>query len=111
MARAFNRMAAELRILYENLEAKVAERTRQLEAANEQTSYHLIQLATSAEVARVATSIRQLDSLLTTVVQQSAAPSSWTIHPSTSWTRTGSGPNQQLCPGSAVMPTDSCPGR
>jgi signal transduction histidine kinase len=69
LARAFNRMAAELRILYENLEAKVAERTMQLEAANEQTSYHLIQLATSAEVARVATSIRQLDSLLATVVQ------------------------------------------
>jgi signal transduction histidine kinase/HAMP domain-containing protein len=69
LARAFNRMAAELRILYEDLEAKVAERTMQLEAANEQTSYHLIQLATSAEVARVATSIRQLDLLLTTVVQ------------------------------------------
>ena len=69
LARAFNRMAAELGILYDNLEAKVAERTMQLEAANEQTSYHLIQLATSAEVARVATSIRQLDSLLTTVVQ------------------------------------------
>jgi signal transduction histidine kinase len=69
LARAFNRMAAELGILYDNLEAKVAERTMQLEAANEQTSYYLIQLATSAEVARVATSIRQLDSLLTTVVQ------------------------------------------
>jgi signal transduction histidine kinase len=69
LARAFNRMAAELRILYQDLEAKVAERTIQLEAANEQTSYHLIQLATSAEVARVATSIRQLDLLLSTVVQ------------------------------------------
>ena len=69
LARAFNRMAEELTILYEDLEAKVAERTMQLEAANEQTSYHLIQLATSAEVARVATSIRQLDLLLSTVVQ------------------------------------------
>ncbi len=69
LARAFNRMAAELRILYEDLESKVAERTRQLEEANEQTGYHLIQLATSAEVARVATSIRQLDSLLDTVVR------------------------------------------
>ncbi len=69
LARAFNRMAAELRILYENLEAKVAERTVQLQAANEQTNYHLMQLATSAEVARVATSIRQLDSLLVTVAQ------------------------------------------
>ena len=69
LARAFNRMAAELRILYQDLEAKVAERTKQLEAANAQTSYHLIQLATSAEVARVATSIRELDLLLSTVVQ------------------------------------------
>ncbi len=69
LARAFNRMAAELRILYEDLESKVVERTRQLEEANQQTSYHLIQLATSAEVARVATSIRELDSLLTTVVR------------------------------------------
>ncbi len=69
LARAFNRMAAELRILYQDLEAKVAERTMQLEAANQQTSYHLIQLATSAEVARVATSIRELDTLLRTVVQ------------------------------------------
>ena len=69
LARAFNRMAAELRVLYGNLEAKVAERTMLLEAANAKTSYHLIQLATSAEVARVATSIRQPESLLSTVVQ------------------------------------------
>ncbi len=68
LARAFNRMAAELRILYDDLEAKVVERTRQLEEAHEQTQYHLIQLATSAEVARVATSIRDLDLLLATVV-------------------------------------------
>jgi signal transduction histidine kinase len=68
LARAFNRMAAELRVLYHDLEAKVAERTRQLEEANRQTSYYLVQLATSAEVARVATSIRDLEPLLTTVV-------------------------------------------
>jgi signal transduction histidine kinase/HAMP domain-containing protein len=68
LARAFNRMAAELRVLYQDLEAKVAERTRQLEEANRQTSYYLVQLATSAEVARVATSIRDLEPLLTTVV-------------------------------------------
>jgi signal transduction histidine kinase len=68
LARAFNRMAAELGVLYGDLEAKVAERTRQLEEANRQTNYYLMQLATSAEVARVATSIRDLDTLLTTVV-------------------------------------------
>ena len=68
LARAFNRMAAELRVLYGDLEAKVADRTRQLEDANKQTNYYLMQLATSAEVARVATSIRDLDTLLTEVV-------------------------------------------
>jgi signal transduction histidine kinase len=68
LARAFNRMAAELTVLYNDLEAKVAERTMQLEEANRQTGYYLVQLATSAEVARVATSIRDLEPLLTTVV-------------------------------------------
>jgi signal transduction histidine kinase len=68
LARAFNRMAAELTVLYGDLEAKVAERTRQLEEANRQTNYYLVQLATSAEVARVATSIRDLEPLLSTVV-------------------------------------------
>ena len=69
LARAFNRMAADLRVLYADLEARVAERTKQLEEANQQTQSHLMQLATSAEVARVATSIRELDALLTTVVR------------------------------------------
>jgi signal transduction histidine kinase len=68
LAQAFNRMAAELRVLYGDLEAKVAERTRQLEEANERTHYYLMQLVTSAEVARVVSSIRDLDELLTTVV-------------------------------------------
>lgn len=68
LAQAFNRMAAELRVLYGELEAKVAERTRQLEKANERTRYYLMQLVTSAEVARVVSSIRDLDELLATVV-------------------------------------------
>ncbi len=68
LAQAFNRMAAELRVLYRDLEAKVVERTRQLEKANERTRYYLMRLATSAEVARVVSSIRDLDELLTTVV-------------------------------------------
>lgn len=68
LAQAFNRMAAELRVLYGDLEEKVAERTRQLEKANERTQYYLMQLVTSAEVARVVSSIRDLDELLTAVV-------------------------------------------
>lgn len=69
LARAFNRMATDLRILYENLEAKVAERTQQLEAANERILHHVMQLALSAEVARIATSIRDMNSLLTTATE------------------------------------------
>ena len=75
LSQAFNRMAAELGVLYENLEARVTERTRQLaertqqlEAANEDIRGYLMQLATSAEVARIAVSIRDPDELLTTVV-------------------------------------------
>jgi signal transduction histidine kinase/HAMP domain-containing protein len=67
LARAFNRMAAELRILYGELEAKVAERTQQLKEANKRTYYHATRLALSAEVARIVTSIRDMDVLLTTV--------------------------------------------
>jgi signal transduction histidine kinase len=69
LAGAFNRMAAELQILYGNLEARVAERTAQLAEANEQARYHARQLAISAEVARVASSIRDLPALLGTVVE------------------------------------------
>lgn len=69
LARAFNHMAAELRVLYANLEAKVADRTRQLEETNQYTRYYLMQLAISAEVARVASSIRDLDLLLEKVVE------------------------------------------
>lgn len=69
LARAFNRMATELKGLYAGLEARVAERTQQLQEANDRTREHAMQLALSAEVARVATSIRDLDALLATVVQ------------------------------------------
>jgi signal transduction histidine kinase/HAMP domain-containing protein len=69
LARAFNRMAAELRTLYANLEAKVAQRTQQLEAANQKASYHAMQLTISAEAARIISSIRDLDVLLSTVVE------------------------------------------
>lgn len=69
LARVFNRMASELKILYDDLEAKVAERTQQLQWANERTRYHAAQLVLSAEVARLIASIRDLDTLLATVVE------------------------------------------
>jgi len=69
LARAFNRMAADLRVLYENLESKVEERTQQLREANERIHHHAMQLALSAEVARVISSIREMEELLTTVAQ------------------------------------------
>ena len=69
LARAFNRMAAELRVLYGELEAKVIERTQQLEEAHERTRYYAMQLAISAEVGRIVTSIRDVDVLLSTVAR------------------------------------------
>jgi signal transduction histidine kinase/HAMP domain-containing protein len=68
LAQVFNHMASELRVLYGSLEAKVAERTAQLETANENSRHYIMQLSISAEVARVASSIRELDELLDTVV-------------------------------------------
>jgi len=69
LARAFNIMTAELRALYNGLEQKVAERTTQLREANRRLRYRAMQLAVSAEVGRVATSILDLDILLSRVVQ------------------------------------------
>jgi signal transduction histidine kinase len=68
LARAFNVMTAELRTLYDGLEQKVAERTTQLREANRQLRYQAMQLTVSAEVSRVATSILDLDTLLSRVV-------------------------------------------
>ena len=69
LARAFNIMTAELRALYNGLEQKVAERTIQLREANRRVRYRAMQLAVSAEVGRVATSILDLDILLSRVVE------------------------------------------
>jgi signal transduction histidine kinase/HAMP domain-containing protein len=69
LAQAFNVMTAELRSLYQSLERKVAERTRQLREANQQLRYQAMQLALSAEVGRTVTSILDLDELLQKVVE------------------------------------------
>lgn len=69
LAQAFNIMTAELRALYDGLEQKVTERTTQLQEANRRLRYRAMQLAVSAEVGRVATSILDLDTLLSRVVQ------------------------------------------
>jgi signal transduction histidine kinase len=69
LARAFNVMTTKLRVLYEDLEQKVKERTQQLEKANAEVRYQAMQLAISAEVGRVVTSILDRDLLLAQVVE------------------------------------------
>lgn len=69
LARAFNVMTTKLRLLYEDLEQKVRERTQQLEAANAEIRYQAMQLAISAEVGRVVTSILDRDILPSRVVE------------------------------------------
>jgi len=68
LARAFNVMTTKLRVLYEGLEEKVRERTQQLQKANAEIRYRATQLAISAEVGRIATSILDRDVLLAQVV-------------------------------------------
>ncbi len=68
LARAFNVMTTKLRTLYEGLEEKVRERTQQLQKANAEIRYRATQLAISAEVGRIATSILDRDVLLAQVV-------------------------------------------
>lgn len=69
LARAFNVMTSKLRILYEDLEQKVRERTQELREANAKIRYRAMQLAISAEVGRVVTSILDRDLLLSRVVE------------------------------------------
>jgi signal transduction histidine kinase len=76
LARAFNVMTRELRSLYEELEHKVAERTRQLVEANLELRYKAMQLKLGAEMGRIATSILDLDLLLyrvTNLIQETYA--------------------------------------
>ncbi|MCS7177759.1 MAG: ATP-binding protein [Anaerolineae bacterium] len=69
LADVFNRMAAELEILYNDLEAKVAERTRLLQQANYQIQRRALQLQASLEVGQAVTSILDPDTLLDRVVR------------------------------------------
>lgn len=65
----FNRMAAELKALYEDLESKVAERTALLQKANYQIQRRAIQMEASLEVGQAVTSILDPDRLLQQVVR------------------------------------------
>ncbi len=69
LAYVFNRMAAELKALYNDLEGKVAQRTALLQRANYQIQRRAIQLATTVEVSQAATSILEPDQLSREVVR------------------------------------------
>ncbi len=69
LAYVFNRMAAELQTLYDDLEGKVAQRTALLQKANYQIQRRAIQLAATVEVSQAATSILEPDQLLREVVR------------------------------------------
>jgi GAF domain-containing protein len=69
LAYVFNRMAAELKTLYDNLEGKVVERTALLQRANYQIQRRAIQMQASLEVGQAVTSILDPDQLLEQVVQ------------------------------------------
>ncbi|MFO7740783.1 MAG: ATP-binding protein, partial [Anaerolineae bacterium] len=69
LASVFNRMAAELKSLYEDLESKVTQRTAMLQKANYQIQRRAIQLAATVEVSQAATSILEPERLLRRVVR------------------------------------------
>ena len=65
----FNRMAAELKTLYDDLEGKVAQRTALLQRANYQIQRRAIQMQASLEVGQAVNSILDPDRLLDQVVR------------------------------------------
>ncbi len=67
LTHVFNTMAAELKSLYDDLEAKVVERTQKLQRANYQIQRRALQLAASLEVSQAITSVRDPDVLLSQV--------------------------------------------
>jgi signal transduction histidine kinase len=69
LAYVFNRMAADLKALYDDLEGKVVQRTALLQKANYQIQRRAIQFATTVEVSQAATSILEPNLLLREVVR------------------------------------------
>ncbi len=69
LAYVFNRMAADLKALYDDLEGKVAQRTALLQKANYQIQRRAIQFATTVEVSQAATSILEPNLLLREVAR------------------------------------------
>lgn len=65
----FNEMAADLKSLYEDLEAKVVERTRRLQQANYQIQRRALHLEASQDVSQVVTSIRDPEVILSRVTE------------------------------------------
>ena len=65
----FNQMAAELKSLYDDLEAKVVERTKRLQRANYQIQWRALQLKASLEVSQAITSFRDPGVLLDRVAE------------------------------------------
>jgi signal transduction histidine kinase len=63
----FNEMAADLKSLYEDLEAKVVERTERLQQANYQIQRRALHLQASQDVSQAVTSIRDPEVLLSRV--------------------------------------------
>ena len=63
----FNEMAAELKSLYRDLEAKVVERTKRLQQANYQIQRRALHLQASQQIGQAITSIRDPERLLTEV--------------------------------------------
>lgn len=69
LATAFNSMTAQLRELIGSLEQRVAERTTELEVANQQVAHRAEQFEAIALVAGAVTSIRSLEELLPKVTE------------------------------------------
>ncbi len=65
----FNKMAAELKSLYDDLEAKVVKRTRMLQQVNYQIQRRALHLEASLEVSRAITSVRDPAMLLNRVAE------------------------------------------